>query len=110
MLLVGLAAAAVWAGVWEPFPRVSVIRLLATLGNDLEKLAETVRIARWTRSIIYQNFLGTLTVDAVGVGLAAFGLLPPLVAAFIHVGSEMAFILNSARLLPRRHYKAIVHA
>jgi Cd2+/Zn2+-exporting ATPase/Cu+-exporting ATPase len=34
------------------------------------------------------------------VGLAAFGFLNPLLAAFIHVTSELAFILNSARLLP----------
>jgi cation transport ATPase len=33
--------------------------------------------------------------------LAAFGLLNPMLAAFIHVSSELAFILNSARLLPR---------
>jgi hypothetical protein len=31
---------------------------------------------------------------------AAFGLLNPVLAAFIHVSSELAFILNSARLLP----------
>jgi P-type E1-E2 ATPase len=39
-------------------------------------------------------------LGAIGVGLAAFGLLNPLVAALIHVVSELAFILNSARLLP----------
>jgi hypothetical protein len=33
--------------------------------------------------------------------LAAFGFPNPLLAAFIHVSSEMAFFLNSARLLPR---------
>jgi Cd2+/Zn2+-exporting ATPase/Cu+-exporting ATPase len=41
-----------------------------------------------------------MTVDAIGIGLAAIGLLNPLLAAFIHVASEMTFILNSARLLP----------
>jgi cation transport ATPase len=46
------------------------------------------------------NFAGTLLVDGIGVGLAAFGFLNPLLAAFIHVTSELAFILNSARLLP----------
>jgi cation transport ATPase len=30
----------------------------------------------------------------------AFGFLNPLLAAAIHVGSELAFILNAARLLP----------
>jgi Cd2+/Zn2+-exporting ATPase/Cu+-exporting ATPase len=34
------------------------------------------------------------------MGLAAVGLLNPLFAAFIHVSSELTFILNSARLLP----------
>ncbi len=46
------------------------------------------------------NFAGTLIVDGLGVLLAAFGFLNPLLAAFIHVSSELLFILNSARLLP----------
>jgi hypothetical protein len=37
----------------------------------------------------------------LGIVLASLGFLNPLLAAFIHVGSEMTFILNSARLLPR---------
>ena len=69
------------------------------IGNDLEKFVETVRIARQCRSIIFQNFYGTLIVDSIGIGMAAAGLLNPLLAAFIHVASELAFILNSARLL-----------
>ena len=75
---------------------------IVLLGNNLSKFVETVRIARRARAIIRFNFVGTLVVDAVGVGLAAFGLLNPLLAAFIHVASELTFILNSARLLPRR--------
>ena len=71
------------------------------IGSDLAKLVETVRIARRCRRTIMQNFVGTIVVDAVGVGLAAFGFLNPLLAAFVHVCSEMIFILNSARLLPR---------
>jgi heavy metal translocating P-type ATPase len=72
------------------------------LGNDLVKFAETLSIARRTRRIIWANFAGTLGVDALGIGLAAFGMLNPLLAAFIHVASELTFILNSARLLPAR--------
>jgi heavy metal translocating P-type ATPase len=71
------------------------------IGSDLSKLVETLRIARRCRGIIMQNFVGTLIVDSIGVGMAAFGLLNPLLAAFIHVTSELAFILNSTRLLPR---------
>jgi P-type E1-E2 ATPase len=71
------------------------------LGNDLLKFVETLKIAKRCHRIIIANFTGTLVVDGVGVGLAAFGFLNPLLAAFIHVTSELAFILNSARLLPR---------
>ena len=70
------------------------------IGSDLSKLVETLQTARRCRRTILQNFVGTLVVDSIGVGLAAFGFLNPLLAAFIHVSSEMAFILNSARLLP----------
>jgi heavy metal translocating P-type ATPase len=70
------------------------------LGNDLEKLAETLSLARRTRRIIWVNFAGTLGVDTLGIVLAAMGFLDPLLAAFIHVASELTFILNSARLLP----------
>jgi P-type E1-E2 ATPase len=71
------------------------------IGSDLAKFVEALRIARRCRGIIMQNFAGTLIVDSIGVGMAAFGFLNPLLAAFIHVTSELAFILNSTRLLPR---------
>jgi len=70
------------------------------IGNDLLRLVDTIKISRRCRRIIMQNFGGTLAVDSVGVALAAFGMLNPLLAAFIHVASELTFILNSARLLP----------
>jgi heavy metal translocating P-type ATPase len=86
---------------------------IVLIGSDLTKFAETVRIARRCRSTIMENFAGTLVVDCVGVGLAAFGFLNPLMAAFIHVSSEMTFILNSARLLPpvssaRNLFRAVI--
>ena len=73
---------------------------IVLIGSDLGKLVETIRIARRCHRTIMQNFVGTLVVDAIGMGLAAFGMLNPLLAAFIHVTSELTFILNSARLLP----------
>jgi cation transport ATPase len=70
------------------------------LGNDLLKLVEALRTARRYRTVIFQNFAGTLLVDALGIVLAALRFLNPLLAAFIHVSSELLFILNSTRLLP----------
>ena len=72
------------------------------IGNNLLRLVDTIKISRRCHRTIMQNFAGTLAVDSVGVGLAAFGMLNPLLAAFIHVSSELTFILNSARLLPGR--------
>jgi heavy metal translocating P-type ATPase len=70
------------------------------IGSDLSKFVDTLCIARCCRGIIMQNFVGTLVVDSIGVGMAALGFLNPLLAAFIHVASELTFILNSTRLLP----------
>ena len=48
--------------------------------------------------VIMFNFWGIIIVDSSGIGLAMSGYLSPLAAALIHVTSELAFILNSARL------------
>jgi P-type E1-E2 ATPase len=71
------------------------------IGNDLSRFVESLRVARKCRAVIMQNFYGTLAVDAAGIMLATLGFLNPLLAAFIHVSSELAFILNSTRMLPR---------
>ncbi|GAC1397786.1 MAG: heavy metal translocating P-type ATPase [Vulcanimicrobiaceae bacterium] len=75
---------------------------IVLLGNDLGRFVDTVRIARATKAIVMQNFAGTIAIDTIGIALAAFGYLNPLLAAFIHVVSELAFILNSTRMLARR--------
>jgi P-type Cu+ transporter len=75
---------------------------IVLIGSNLLRLTETIHLARRTRRIIRANFAGTLIVDGIGMALAALGHLTPLVAAVIHVGSELAFILNSARLVPSR--------
>ena len=78
---------------------------LVLIGNDLGKLVETMMIAQKTRAIIWQNFAGTIGVDTIGIVLASMGYLNPLLAALIHVGSELVFLSNSARLLDY-HFKA----
>ena len=72
------------------------------VGSAPADLVETVRVARRARRIIMVNFVGTVVVDVVGMIAAGLGLLGPVAAALVHVISESAFILNSARLVPRR--------
>jgi P-type Cu+ transporter len=66
--------------------------------SDLSRLLEVLAISRRCYRVIMFNFWGTIGVDTVGIALAFFGMLAPIAAALIHVGSELAFILNSARL------------
>ncbi|ARD41244.1 heavy metal translocating P-type ATPase [Actinomyces gaoshouyii] len=73
---------------------------IVLVGSDPLSLARTIHIARKARRVIMANFIGTIAVDAVAMGMAALGLLGPIAAALVHVGSESAFILNSARLAP----------
>jgi heavy metal translocating P-type ATPase len=79
---------------------------IVLLGSDLSRFVETVRIARRTKAIVMQNFAGTIAVDSLGIILAAMGLLNPLFATFIHVASELAFILNSTRMLVPREQRS----
>jgi len=66
--------------------------------SDLSRLLEVLAISKRCYGVIMFNFWGTILVDIAGIVLAFFGLLAPIIAALIHVGSELGFILNSARL------------
>ena len=66
--------------------------------SDLSRLVEVLAISRRCYRVIMFNFWGTISVDTAGIMLAFSGMLAPIFAALIHVGSELAFILNSARL------------
>ena len=72
---------------------------IVLMTNDLQKIADVARLSRKAYRTIMQNFYGTMTVDGMGVTLAFLGLLNPLLAAGIHVTSELIFILNSAKLI-----------
>lgn len=67
--------------------------------NNLLNLVDAIIIAKRCYGIIWFNFIGTILVDLIGMALASSGYLNPLAAALIHVGSELLFIFNSARLL-----------
>lgn len=69
-------------------------------GSNLAKFADTLVVAKQWRRVVAINFIGTVLIDALGIVLAFAGMLTPLAAAFIHIGSEVIFLANSARLLP----------
>lgn len=72
---------------------------IVLMTNDLRKVPVIVQASKKAYRAIMQNFYGTLIIDGIGLTLAFEGLLNPLIAAGIHVTSELVFILNSARLI-----------
>lgn len=70
--------------------------------SDLSRLVEVLTISKRCYRVIMFNFWGTILVDLAGIALAFSGQLSPILAALIHIGSELAFILNSARLFRHR--------
>ncbi len=75
---------------------------IALANNNLNKIVEAINISRQCLNVISFNFWGTVAIDTAGITLAFMGYLTPLLAALIHVVSELVFILNSARLFSKR--------
>jgi heavy metal translocating P-type ATPase len=72
---------------------------IVLMTNDLQKISDIAKMSRKAYRTIMTNFYGTVSVDGIGISLAALGMLNPILAAVIHVVSELVFILNSARLM-----------
>lgn len=67
--------------------------------ENLLRIPYLIKSSRQSILAIRENFFGTLSVDGIGFVLAATGNLNPLIAAFIHIASELVFMANSARLI-----------
>jgi len=65
---------------------------------SLWAVIDTWRMARRCRGIIRQNILWSLSYNLVGVPLAAFGFVPPIVAAIGMSLSSLLVVGNAARL------------
>jgi len=72
---------------------------VALMRDDLTRVPTTVRLARKTRAIINENVLIAAVASVGMVGLASVIVIPPFLAAVMHVIGELAVILNSGRLL-----------
>ncbi len=68
------------------------------LGNRLDRVPETIELARKTVSVIRQNLFWAFFYNLGGIGLATFGWLNPIWAAVAMVASSVLVIGNSLRL------------
>lgn len=65
--------------------------------DEPSKLASAIKIAKWTRKIVWQNIVFALTVKGIVLLLGAFGIATMWEAVFADVGVALLAILNAMR-------------
>jgi Cu+-exporting ATPase len=75
---------------------------IALMRDDWSLVPEVVRIARRTLGVVKMNIWFTMFYNLVGLSLAAFGLLPPGIAAAMQSIPDLGILANSSRLLRQK--------
>jgi Cd2+/Zn2+-exporting ATPase/Cu+-exporting ATPase len=77
---------------------------MALMRDDWELFPDVFAIAHRTMRVVKMNIAFTALYNLVGLSLAAFGVLPPIVAAAAQSLPDLGILANSSRLLrqPKR--------
>ncbi len=68
------------------------------LGNDAQDLVTILRLSHKMGGIIQQNYLWAVGFNSIGLALATFGILNPIIAALLHHFSSVFVVVNAGRL------------
>jgi len=93
---VGIAMGAAGADIALEAAHVALMR------EDWGLVPEVFRLARRTMRVVKLNIGFTAVYNVVGLSLAAFGILPPILAAAAQSLPDLGILANSARLLRQR--------
>ncbi len=75
---------------------------VALMREDWTLVPDVFRIAHRTMKIVKMNLIFTTLYNVVGLSLAAFGFLPPILAAAAQSLPDLGILGNSSRLLRQR--------
>jgi Cu+-exporting ATPase len=75
---------------------------IALMREDWSLVPEVLGIAQRTMRIVKMNLIFTTLYNIVGLSLAAFGVLPPVLAAAAQSLPDIGIMGNSARLLKQK--------
>ncbi len=80
---------------------------IALMREDWRLVPEALRIARRTMRVVKGNIGFTAFYNLIGLSLAAFGILPPVLAAAAQSLPDLVIMGNSARLIKRKGQSVI---
>src|SRR6266699_3106556 len=106
-------------GCWQPlipFAQADVGIAMGVMGTDIALEAahaalmredwnlvpDLFTIAKRTIRVVKMNLSFTILYNLVGLSLAAFGILPPILAAAAHSLPDLGILANSSRLLRQK--------
>lgn len=75
---------------------------IALMREDWNLVPEVLKVAQRTMRIVRMNIAFTTVYNLIGLSLAAFGILPPVLAAAAQSLPDIGIMGNSARLLKQK--------
>ncbi|MBL8577224.1 MAG: cadmium-translocating P-type ATPase [Mesorhizobium sp.] len=75
---------------------------IVLMREDWNLVADCFRISRRTMGVVKMNIAFTALYNLAGLSLAAFGIIPPIVAASLQAVPDIGILANSSRLIRQK--------